>query len=248
MKHFVIFLILTLEIEMNYSSIDWLPLITGLFFSTLGFLAYLKINSWREKNLSNQDHSLNSILIIKHRLTGVLVFGILPYIVLVSGSGTTDLTNITGEFSNNMWTWFIPVSGLVIFLSYINSGRQDNLDFYPQIRKKEWNSELVFISAITWTAYLLAYEFLFRGLLFFPLLDIFGLWPAIIINTSIYTIVHIPKGKKETIGAIPAGVILCLLVYTTGSFWIAFFIHVTMALSNEWFSLKKHPEMRVVRK
>lgn len=233
---------------MNYSSIDWLPLITGLLFSTLGFLAYLQINARREKKNLNPVHSENSMLVIKHRLTGVIIFGILPVIILISASGTTDLTNISGEFSNKIWTWLIPVSGLAIFLSSVNSGRQDNLDMYPQIRKKEWNSELLIISAISWIAYLLAYEFLFRGLLFFPLLDIVGLWPAIIINTSIYSIVHIPKGKKETFGAIPAGVILCLLVYTTGSFWIAFFIHVVMALSNEWFSIKKHPEMRIVRK
>jgi membrane protease YdiL (CAAX protease family) len=65
-----------------------------------------------------------------------------------------------------------------------------------------------------------------------------GLWSAIAVNTSIYALIHLPKGKRETIGAIPLGIVLCLITSYTGTIWAAFWIHCTLALTNEWFSIK----------
>ena len=114
---------------------------------------------------------------------------------------------------------------------------------YPQIRTQNWNLSLLVVSALSWIAYLFAYEFLFRGILFTSSVSLLGIWPAIVLNVGIYSIVHIPKGFKESFWAIVLGVIICLLVVRTGSFWIAFFIHVVLALSNEWFSLRAHPDI-----
>jgi hypothetical protein len=33
-----------------------------------------------------------------------------------------------------------------------------------------------------------------------------------------------------------------------GSIWFALFIHITLALTNEWFSISFHPEMIRVKK
>ncbi|MFN8134788.1 MAG: CPBP family intramembrane glutamic endopeptidase [Bacteroidales bacterium] len=71
------------------------------------------------------------------------------------------------------------------------------------------------------------------------------LWPAIALNTAIYMLVHIPKGIKETLGAIPLGVLLCYLTVQTGSIWIAVMVHIVMALSNEWKAAARAPGMFV---
>ena len=39
------------------------------------------------------------------------------------------------------------------------------------------------------------------------------------------------------------GVLLAYATFRLGSFWFAFLVHSTVALSNEWFSLAFHPEM-----
>ena len=90
---------------------------------------------------------------------------------------------------------------------------------------------------------MLAYEFLFRGILLYSCIHSFDIPAAVVINICIYSLVHFPKGINETIGAIPFGLILCLLVIHLDSVWVAVFIHSILALSNEWFSMKAHPDM-----
>ncbi|GAI37228.1 unnamed protein product, partial [marine sediment metagenome] len=77
---------------------------------------------------------------------------------------------------------------------------------------------------------------------------VIGVWPAIAVNTSIYACTHIPKGFKEAIGAIPFGIILCIITLITGNIWVAFFIHVLLALSNDYFALYHNPEMKIIRR
>jgi membrane protease YdiL (CAAX protease family) len=88
---------------------------------------------------------------------------------------------------------------------------------------------------------------MFRGVLLFACERAMGVELAITINVAIYAFFHIHKGLREAIGAIPLGVVLCLLTLKTGTIWISFFVHVVLSLSNEWFSLKYHPKIRVLR-
>ncbi|MCK5838327.1 MAG: CPBP family intramembrane metalloprotease, partial [Bacteroidales bacterium] len=89
------------------------------------------------------------------------------------------------------------------------------------------------------------YEFLFRGILLFLSLPILGYWPAIFLNVSFYAFVHVPKGAKETIACIPLGFVLCVLTLETGTILIAFFTHLALALSNEYFSIYFNKKMYV---
>ena len=49
--------------------------------------------------------------------------------------------------------------------------------------------------------------------------------------------------SDETIGAIPLGIVLCLLTATSGTIWIAFIVHVAMAWTNSITALRFHPEI-----
>jgi membrane protease YdiL (CAAX protease family) len=94
---------------------------------------------------------------------------------------------------------------------------------------------------------LFGYEFLFRGVLLFPLVEAIGLWPAIAVNIAIYSATHIPKGLTETIGAIPLAIVLCLIGVQTGNIWVAVFVHIAMAWTNTLITFKKHPDMHFVK-
>ena len=74
-----------------------------------------------------------------------------------------------------------------------------------------------------------------------------GEWQAIALNCALYSFAHFYKGPGESFGSIPVGLILCYLTLLTGNIWMAVLIHCVMALSNEWFSLYFHPEMRLVK-
>jgi membrane protease YdiL (CAAX protease family) len=144
--------------------------------------------------------------------------------------------------------WGILFAAIIIPLTLYNAKSPSNLAVYPQIRSKKWTLSTLLLSGLTWAGYLLFYEFLFRGFLLFACLREFGTVPAVAINMLIYSVAHIPKGKLETIGAIPLGLLLCVVTLATGSIWFAFLAHVIMALSNEWISLYHNKDIKLAIK
>ncbi len=132
-------------------------------------------------------------------------------------------------------------------MNFVNCKKPDNLNLYPQIRAKEWSFNILFNSALTWILYLLVYEFMFRGFLLFIFLQYVGVWSAIALNVSIYSLVHVPKGLKEAVGALPLGIVLGIITVQTESILVALIVHIVLALSNEWFSLRVHPNINYIR-
>lgn len=215
--------------------------------SLFGLLFYYFLSEFGkiEKWLKSRKGEVFDVLF--RRLLGILLYGCLPLSVLLI-TGINDLASFGFNGAKpETYLWTILLSSIILPLNYYNSLTSDNQKIYPQIRTKDWSFSLLALSAGSWMGYLLAYEFLFRGFLLFSSVPFIGLWPSIILNTLIYALVHIPKGYKETLGAIPFGILLCYLTYKTNSIWIAVFTHIIMALSSEWFSLRAHPQMSVKR-
>ena len=181
------------------------------------------------------------------RFLGACSIGIIPAVIMLLVTGK-ELNSYGLSFENNLTSlaWIFGLALIVIPMNFFNSKKEKNLAFYPNVREKEWTKKMVFTNALSWVSYLFGYELMFRGLLLFGTISLLGEWPAIVLNAAIYALVHVPKNLEETIGAIPLGVILCLITLTTGTIWVAFFVHVTLALSNFFFSLRHHPDMKVV--
>jgi membrane protease YdiL (CAAX protease family) len=216
---------------------------SAIIVASLGFIFYyyLPDSTFIQKMLKSAKGETRYVMF--QRFLGVFIFGIIP-LLIVAFSGTKNLTDF-GLIAPvpETYFWTIILSVAIVTMNYFNSGTPENLSVYPQNRKEVWSVKLIIISALSWIAYLLSYEFLFRGFLFFASVRLLGLWPAAALNVAIYALVHVPKGNKETIGAIPLGIILCYLTFRTGSIWIAVVTHIVMALSNEWLSLRAHPQM-----
>jgi membrane protease YdiL (CAAX protease family) len=243
-----------LEVDMSWQRSDiysFLPIMLSLlFFSVYWFIAKSeKIKSWFYKNNEFDKASVNHITF--NRIVGFAAMGIFPVViclVFLRGYSLADY-GFTWNSDTFLFTllWTIGLSIVVIPVAYMSAQKPQNLLNYPQIRAKTWTRNTVIINAVTWTLYLLGYEFLFRGVLLFPLVDYLGVWPAIAINIALYSATHIPKGMAETIGAAPLGFILCILTLYSGTIWIAFLVHVAMALTNSFTALKFHPDMQYIR-
>jgi membrane protease YdiL (CAAX protease family) len=132
---------------------------------------------------------------------------------------------------------------IIIPLVIKNAKKAENLKNYPQIRSKIWTRKTMLINLFGWFIFLLAYEFLFRGLLLFPLADSLGVWPAIAINSSLYAATHIPKGLVETVGALLFGTLICIITIISGSIWTAFMAHLIISWTNSITALKYHPKI-----
>lgn len=218
---------------------------------SIGFIAYFflsfspsVIERWRAKG--ERAHAYH--LVLYQRYMGVLCLGLLP------AAGLWLLMNkqpwafgFRGSITTYDLRWIGGVALLILPVNYFNARKPDNLAMYPQIRLKEWTLPVVVHNIVSWSAYLLAYEWLFRGLFLMTAATVLPSWTAILLTTSLYAIAHIPKGIKETIGAIPLGLLLGYLTLQTQTLWIAWGVHVVLALSNSFFSLYYHPGMRLKR-
>jgi len=194
------------------------------------------------KNLDKQG---NQVLL--QRLLGFLFLGIFSAIIILILPGLS-LKGCGLGFSFNRlppW-WAYLLVPLILGIGIFSSRNPGNLATYPQIRMREWNSGILLLSALSWIVFLIGYEFLFRGFLLRASLNIMPPIPAFALNLSLYALAHVYKGPGETYGAIPVGFILCYLTLVTGNIWSAVILHSIMALSNEWFSIKAHPEMKII--
>jgi len=248
------FMIHSLNVDLSWKEGDiysFLPLILlTVFFVIYWFTSKSeKVKAFFYRKYDPDKASVNHITF--NRIFGFFTLGVIPGVVcliFLPGYSLADygLTFIR-ETTLFSVIWILGLSLLVILLSYNSAGKPENLVNYPQIRAKIWTSKTIVINAAGWALYLLGYEFLFRGLLLFPLADHIGIWPAVAVNVALYSATHVPKGFQEAIGAMPLGFVLCLLTLASGTIWIAFFVHLAMALTNSFASLKFHPDMHYIR-
>ena len=230
-----------------------LPDIQSLYFQpfiaialvTICFFLYLFISNFINNKSNEQSGKDNIGTVLSQRILGFLFFGLVPATaVYIIFQGTFKQFGITTQNTGESLLWAALFAILIIPLNFVSSKKEENLRVYPQIRVKIWDVRLLITSSLSWAVYLLAYEFMFRGFLLFSFIPL-GLPLAIAINTSIYAFAHVHKGLAETVGAIPLGIILCMITFKTGNIWTAFLTHCTLALTNEWFSIYRNTEMHV---
>jgi membrane protease YdiL (CAAX protease family) len=88
-------------------------------------------------------------------------------------------------------------------------------------------------------AFLVVYEWFFRGMLLISFSKWLGISWAIGINIFLYALLHIHKSKKEIVGCVPLGLLLCFFTIWWQSIWPAIIFHVQIAIVNEWPRLKQ---------
>lgn len=184
-----------------------------------------------------------------NRITGFVFMGIIPYLYLIVAKNQEALYVLTlKQPRKETLPFFFLVVTLILIITAFYSGHEDNVTNYPQIRKKTWPVSMLFLNVLTWMLYLAGYEFLFRGILIFTFLPLYNITVSVLISTTLYALAHFYKGKKEIIAAIPFGLLLGYVTARTGSIWFAFFFHLTLALSNDFFSARKQHYRIILRK
>ena len=232
-----------------------IQIILPLMSTLLGFILFWftsKFEKFKDWFYKKNEPDLASIKHISfNRIFGFFAMGVIPTVLcflFIPQYSLSDygLAIIPGTTLYSIG-WILALSILAIPLTYNSARKPKNMINYPQIRAKIWNRNTVIINAITWVVYLAGYEFMFRGILLFPIADSMGAWPAIAINIAMYSATHIPKGLEETIGAILLGLVLCILTLVSGTIWIALFVHIIVAWTNCFTALKFHPDFKLVK-
>lgn len=231
-----------------FSSPEDLHFTLALLWTAIGFSSYYFLAKYGSGKFIERLTGLDPLAgkVINQRFLGFLFLGLIAVgIILLLPNVTPGAYGLGFVFKTAPPWWAYALIPVIIFLGYFPAQKASNLALYPQIRILRWNKQLILISALSWIIFLVGYEFLFRGFLLYASMEVLNPASAIALNSAIYALAHIYKGPGETFGAIPVGIILCLLTLQTGNIWSAVIIHSLMALSNEWFSLRAHPEMQV---
>lgn len=83
--------------------------------------------------------------------------------------------------------------------------------------------------------YYLPWEFVFRGVLFLPLVPAIGLVPALAVQTLVSTLLHIGHPDSEVFAAAGAGLAFGLVAYFTGSFLYPLVLHAATGMATDTF-------------
>lgn len=179
------------------------------------------------------------------RFLGFILLGLIPLlIVIISDSLSVNTTGLNLKWNHSRWTWLLILVPVIVLINFLSSNNEANLNQYPQIRDKKWTNKTLFVEYFGWAFYLLGYEYLFRGVFLFGTVPLIGVAGAIVLNAVVYTLAHIPKGWKETLGSFVLGFFLSYLTLELGSIWLAFGIHLVIAWSNSIFSFLAHPDIK----
>ena len=110
----------------------------------------------------------------------------------------------------------LAVMSLIIYWA---SKRPDFYSYY-HMHSVNWPAWL-----LTWTLYMFAWEFIFRGYMLFGLERSIGK-SAIFVQAIPFVLLHLGKPFLETLATIPQGFILGYIAYKTRSFLPCFIIHI----------------------
>ena len=225
-------------------------LVIGLL--TVGFVTYwfLAESPALRRRATYQKNQATASMhwVVWQKVLGFLFLGAIPLaVVLLTLPYTVVDYGLGFRNTSASLIWVFGLACVILPLNINAAQRPQNLAYYPMIRAECWSWKLVLVNAVATSAYLFAYELLFRGILLSVCVATLGVWPAIAINVALYSTTHLPKGPAETIGAIPFGVLVCYITLTTGTIWVAVVVHIILSLSNDYLSVHYNPAMHFVR-
>ncbi|MDR0367836.1 MAG: CPBP family intramembrane metalloprotease [Bacteroidales bacterium] len=220
-----------------YLSAAFVAGIVVLLYGLYYILAYSKIYDYIYAKFG-ADTNPTVFHSVFFRLTGFVLFGIFAYLIFCNGYGVEfDFLEIPPQHVSEIIGWSVVLGGFFVIVAYVNV-RNSKSSHYPQFKINQWTLPHKITTYSTWALYIIAYEFMFRGILLFGTVEEVGYIISIVFNVFLYAFVHIPKGGKEVLGCLLLGPALCILALKTHSIAIPVFVHLSLCLSNEFFSVR----------
>ena len=156
----------------------FVPIVAAL----LCFVAYWftsispKFKTRFQRSHEGDESATRHIFAVK--FTGFVTMGLVPLAVCMAfipemGLADYGLT-VIAETSLYSLAWTVGLCALVVPLASFSARKPKNLVNYPQNRATSWNRRIYVLNLLGWAIYLFGYEFLFRGILLFPLCQLFS--------------------------------------------------------------------------
>jgi membrane protease YdiL (CAAX protease family) len=159
-------------------------------------------------------------------ISGIFLLGIGSATLFIKINIDADIFTLSsGDYTGSIWIIIaaVMITGFLSAFKKVFPANNSN-HFLPSYLPLSY----VFIRIL----FMIVYEFFFRGMMLFAMIEDLGLVTAVIINLVLYTLVHW-FDKKERYGSVFMGIILCSVSIHYHSVWPAIIIHLSLALSNE---------------
>ena len=230
-----------------------LLLTTG--FAMFGFLAWYALSATlRHRKTFQIQFDICSPYVnrfYRRRLLLFILYFILPYCAIFqwqwAGLVSPTMLHLNFDWSTPALFWIILSMTLSILYNIIWAGRDFNLSEFPEIRVTIWSPKILVLSAITKGLQVFASEFMFRGLVLGSLLYAgFANVSAIIISAGFYALTNYFRTNRYALFSILYGLFASYITIQIGSLLSVIIINLSISLINEWFSIRKHPEMKTI--
>ncbi len=143
--------------------------------------------------------------------------------------------------------WGILTAGipLAVLIAYVGSRDPALQQHYPFSKTACADPRRFLLFELAYVFfYYFPWEFLFRGLLFFPVVAALGLPAALALQTIVSTLLHVGHPDSEIWAALAAGIIFGLIAYWTGSFLYALLLHALIGVGNDFFLYRRQAGRR----
>jgi membrane protease YdiL (CAAX protease family) len=167
-------------------------------------------------------------------IAGIFFLGIGGAVLYERREAVHDIIN--PDLNYSYIVWILIVLAMIIGIS--SALKRSN--FNNSHHSLPWYVPLAFV--FTRTLFMIMYEFFFRGVMLFIMIEDMGAITAVILNLVLYMLVHW-FDKQERYGSLIMGVALCGVTIYYHSVWPAIMIHLSLALSNEIALLIKHKSL-----
>ena len=223
---------------------DEVRLVAVLVSATILYLAYhllidKKVVARLFPTESVDDARLRTRVAFWRRWLGAVLFGVLPALPVVlfmpGGLGAVGLA--LGDVVKGAWMSGAFVAFLLPFVVF-QARRASFRELYPEVRMPLVGRTAIW-SAISWAAYLVAYELFFRGFLVLGIAPIVGPLPAIAISLMGYVFVHLGKHPGEAVGTLVSGTWFGIVALESGSVLGPILAHLAMALATDYFASRR---------
>ena len=196
-----------------------------LFYFALYFLSVYtaaKNNSWKLKDVLSGQGDAGKLLI--NLIAGIFFLGIGAAVLFEKRRMDSEIISFSWMDTGFVWI-LTAIAAIVGVLSAFKRFDPNN-----SIHSLPLHLPLSFIPIRT--LFIVIYEFFFRAVMLFIMIEDMGIVLAVFINLVFYVIVHW-FDKKERYGSVIMGVVLCGITIYSHSIWPAIFIHISLALSHE---------------
>ncbi|MFK8162871.1 MAG: lysostaphin resistance A-like protein [Lewinella sp.] len=232
-------------------------LILALLNGTLGFMLWYALSSSLGLPKSFQiQYDINVSYfrrILRRRFAGFIIYGVLPLLLILKWNvlGEVDFPElgVSFEWNRKVIMWLAALLPITLIINLLSARSRETLVNYPEIRVTIWTPRLLFMSAFWWLMYLVAMEFLYRGLILQSLyMNTGSMWWTIIISACLYAMIHYFKDNRISVMSLPYGLIMAYATLDSGSLLPTIFVHVIGGLLTEWLAIRRHPEIKVQSK